>query len=126
MALLLLATIPAHASPRPIGGWRQAEVPAGRPSTVNCTWKNFTQTLDHFGSAKGTFPQRYCVYSKWWRDAAYGGFNASAGAPGPILFYTGNEANVELCAPRLEQQLGAHTCLAPQTLRCLTMRRSLA
>ena len=34
---------------RPIGGWRQAEVAPGRPSTVNCTWANFSQKIDHFG-----------------------------------------------------------------------------
>jgi pimeloyl-ACP methyl ester carboxylesterase len=80
---------------RPIGGWRQAEVAAGRPSTVNCTWANFSQKIDHFGDAPGTFPQRYCIYDKWWRPAARSGFKAAAEAPGPILFYTGNESPVE-------------------------------
>lgn len=80
---------------RPIGGWRQAEPVKGRPSTVNCTWGNFSQKIDHFGDAPGTFPQRYCMYDKWWRNAAHSGFKAAAGAPGPILFYTGNESPVE-------------------------------
>ncbi len=82
-------------APRPIGGWRQAEVVEGRPSTVNCTWSNFAQKIDHFGDAPGTFPQRYCVYDKWWRTATRSGFKANADAPGPILFYTGNESPVE-------------------------------
>ena len=93
LTALCVDTLATH--PRPIGGWRQAEQPAGRPSTHNCTWKTFNQTLDHFGNAPGTFPQRYCEYSAWWRDATHGGFNASASAPGPILFYTGNESPVE-------------------------------
>ena len=81
--------------PHPIGGWRQAEPSLGRPSTANCTWTNFTQRLDHFGDASGTFPQRVCVFDKWWKPAARSGFSAQAGAPGPILFYTGNESPVE-------------------------------
>jgi lysosomal Pro-X carboxypeptidase len=69
-----------------------------RPSTANCTWGTFDQQIDHFGgtSAK-TFPQRYCLYDKWWGTAAEGGFKAAASAPGPILFYTGNESPVEEC-----------------------------
>ena len=66
--MLALATA-ATASPRLIGGWRQAEVAAGRPSIVNCTWQNFTQKIDHFGDAPGTFPQRLCLYDKWWKRA---------------------------------------------------------
>ena len=88
------STVPS-AAPRPIGGWRQIEGPPGRPSTANCTWRNFTQKVDHFGNAPGTFPQRLCVYSKWWTSAARGGFEAAASAPGPIFFYTGNESPVE-------------------------------
>ena len=34
-------------------------------------------------------------YSAWWGTAKEGGFRAAAGAPGPILFYTGNESPVE-------------------------------
>ena len=45
--------------------------------------------------APGTFPQRYCIYDKWWRPGARSGFQADADAPGPILFYTGNESPVE-------------------------------
>lgn len=66
-----------------------------RPSTVNCTWLTFDQQIDHFGPGTGTFPQRYCMYSKWWKPASHGGFKAKASAPGPILFYTGNESPVE-------------------------------
>ena len=103
--LLTLLIGTAHASlarhntdrrPRRIGGrFRQAEGVQGRPSTVNCTWGTFQQTVDHFGDSDATFPQRYCLYDKWWKTAADGGFKAAAGAPGPILFYTGNESPVE-------------------------------
>ena len=84
------------ATPRPIGGWRMAETSPSRPSIVNCTWRTFEQQIDHFGSnSKGTFPQRYCLYSSWWRNASSAGFDAPGAAPGPIFFYTGNESPVE-------------------------------
>ena len=92
---LLLLLAGAAASPRRIGGWRQAEAAVGRPSSANCTWLTYEQRLDHFGDAPGTFPQRYCLYSKWWRPANASGWRAAADAPGPILFYTGNESPVE-------------------------------
>jgi hypothetical protein len=97
LALLTCCAAQGHTprKPRKIGGWRQAEVPVGRPSTVNCTWGYYQQKIDHFGEQTGTFPQRYCIYSKWWATAADGGFKAASGAPGPILFYTGNESPVE-------------------------------
>ena len=96
-AVMLALTAAAAVSPRLIGGWRQAEVAAVRPSIVNCTWQNFTQKIDHFGDAPGTFPQRLCLYDKWWRPGggAGGQFRAAADAPGPILFYTGNESPVD-------------------------------
>ena len=25
--------------------------------------------VDHFGDHRGTFPQRLCIYDKWWRNA---------------------------------------------------------
>ncbi len=89
---LVIATywVSAHRQAKHIGGWRQAEVPVGRPSTVNCTWGTFEQSIDHFGSHTGTFPQRYCLYDAWWGTAAKGGFHAPEAAPGPILFYTVN------------------------------------
>ena len=97
---LLVGTAMAQQStrrrPRRIGGkLRQTEGSQGRPSIVNCTWGTFQQTVDHFGDSNATFPQRYCLYDKWWKTAADGGFKAKAGAPGPILFYTGNESPVE-------------------------------
>jgi lysosomal Pro-X carboxypeptidase len=93
-AVMAMSTA-ARARPRRIGGWRQAEAAPGRPSTVNCTWGYFPQKIDHFGDTPGTFPQRYCMYTKWWGTATAGGFKAAADAPGPILFYTGNESPVE-------------------------------
>ncbi|CAJ1420746.1 unnamed protein product [Effrenium voratum] len=92
-ALLVLAHAAPIRGPRAFGVWRQ-DSPPGRPSTVNCTWQSFRQQIDHFGSKKGTFPQRVCIYSRWWKDASQSGFNAS-GSPGPIFFYTGNESPVE-------------------------------
>ena len=104
-ALLALATarpLPAatalpDGSPRRIGGWSQTHTftPADRPSILNCTWQNFTQKVDHFGDNPGTFPQRVCLYSKWWKSPSNNTFNAPDGAPGPILFYTGNESPVD-------------------------------
>jgi hypothetical protein len=97
----LIAALAASATghrppPRRIGGkLRQAGIQAGRPSTVNCTWGAFAQQVDHFGPSNATFPQRYCIYDAWWKTAAEGGFDAAEGAPGPILFYTGNESPVE-------------------------------
>ena len=79
---------------RRIGGHSQV-APAGRPSTANCTWSMFQQNVDHFGTDSATFPQRVCTYSKWWRGASHSGFKASKDAPGPIMFYTGNESPVE-------------------------------
>ena len=94
----------AHRKPRRIGGWRQAEQLDGRPSIVNCTWGYFPQKVrliaahdkrqlraahdfwsiaqvDHFGDSDATFPQRYCMYSKWWSTAAKGGFKAALFVP---------------------------------------------
>lgn len=85
-------------APRRIGGWRQhvdAIREPARPSTLNCTWRTFHNKIDHFGSDKGTFSQRLCIYDKWWSKAATVGFHAPAEAPGPILFYTGNESPIE-------------------------------
>jgi len=88
---------PSDGSPRRIGGWSQTHTftPADRPSILNCTWQNFTQKVDHFGDNPGTFPQRVCLYSKWWKSPSNNTFNAPDGAPGPILFYTGNESPVD-------------------------------
>lgn len=91
------ATALPDGSPRRIGGWSQTHTftPADRPSILNCTWQNFTQKVDHFGDNPGTFPQRVCLYSKWWKSPSNNTFNAPDGAPGPILFYTGNESPVD-------------------------------
>ena len=121
IAWMLALTAAAAASPRLIGGWRQAEVAAGRPSIVNCTWQNFTQKIDHFGDAPGTFPQRLCLYDKWWRPGGGAGsrFRAAANAPGPILFYTGNESPVDEYVNNtglmweIGERLGALLVLAP-------------
>ena len=96
MMLLLLPLAASSSAPRRIGGWKSARAaPPSRPSTANCTWSTFAQQVDHFGPGTATFPQRYCIYDKWWSTASAGGFKAAATAPGPILFYTGNESPVE-------------------------------
>ncbi|KAH8060319.1 dipeptidyl-peptidase [Aureococcus anophagefferens] len=57
------------------------------PSSENCTWRVFNQTLDHFavGSNPARFGQRLCLYD---------GFVTGA-APRMVWFYTGNESPVE-------------------------------
>ena len=92
---------------------RAFEDDPSRPSTVNCTWKYFNQTLDHFnkGNTVGgnaTYLQRYCMYDKFWTAPSAAVLAGSADASdltsdwppdtsyrGPILFYTGNESPVK-------------------------------
>ena len=93
-AMLLWLLLGLCDAARPIGGWRQ-EASGARPSTVNCTWRSFQQKVDHFGDHRGTFPQRLCIYDKWWRNASASGFKAHGTALGPIFFYTGNESPVD-------------------------------
>lgn len=57
-----------------------------QPSVNNCTLHWHTQYIDHFAWHNATFQQRYFVYDKWYRPG------------GPMFFYNGNEANVELYA----------------------------
>ena len=76
------------------------------PSSANCTWLRFNQSLDHFSPglpAGGAFmAQRYCLYAGFW-----------GGTGSPILFYTGNESPVEVYVNNtglmweLGQKLGA-------------------
>jgi lysosomal Pro-X carboxypeptidase len=56
------------------------------PGVNNCTEMYFTQYIDHFSWGTATFQQRYYVYDKFYAPG------------GPILFYTGNEADVEVFA----------------------------
>ncbi len=50
-------------------------------------WEWFENRVDHFaaGGFEERFAQRYVVFDRFWRKPA-----------GPILFYTGNEADVGL------------------------------
>jgi len=58
----------------------------GTPGTPNVTTHWRDAPLDHFDfSEERTFKQRYFLHDSYW-----------SGPDGPILFYTGNEANVEL------------------------------
>ena len=58
---------------------------ATQPGVPNCTVSWHTQPLDHFDFAE----------SRTWRQRVlrHDGYHKKGG---PILFYTGNEANVEL------------------------------
>ena len=63
---------------------------AGCPSVANTTLRWIDQYLDHFdwsptlARGNNTYRQRYFTHRSWWRPG------------GPILFYFGNEDNVEL------------------------------
>ncbi|ETW05690.1 hypothetical protein H310_03409 [Aphanomyces invadans] len=50
----------------------------------NCTEAYLTQPLNQFGATGNTYEERYFVCDAEWKQG------------GPIFFYTGNEANVEL------------------------------
>ena len=66
---------------------RLQSVPASplHPGVANCTLKWFTQPLDHFNFGEvRQWRQRYFTYDAYWKPG------------GPMLFYTGNEASVEL------------------------------
>lgn len=75
-------------------------VPAGsapRPGVQNCTEHFLEQDTDHFswtlpppGTPK-SFKQRYFINDQYWRKP-----DATGKGAGPIFFYCGNEANVEL------------------------------
>jgi pimeloyl-ACP methyl ester carboxylesterase len=66
----------------------------GHPGVNNCTARYFTQQIDHYAFDQSALPdpnqprwqQRYFVCDQYWNKQA----------DGPVFFYTGNEANVEL------------------------------
>jgi lysosomal Pro-X carboxypeptidase len=59
---------------------------ASTPGTANCSTKWHSQYIDHFSQSQGSkkYQQRYFVNADAWQKG------------GPIFFYVGNEANVEL------------------------------
>ena len=60
---------------------------ANPPGPANCSLIWHTQTTDHFSYARtdpATFQQRIFLYDRYWKPN------------GTILFYTGNEGDVEL------------------------------
>ena len=112
---------------------------SSHPGVSNCTVSWHTQALDHFDySEQRTWSQRVFSFDKYWVPG------------GPILFYCGNEANVELYvnatgfmwehAAQLKAKLvfaehryyGESLPLGPSstanasTLRWLTMEQALA
>lgn len=59
---------------------RSASLPVGPYLT-----RYLSQQIDHFGfDENGTFQQRYLVADQYWKKGS-----------GPILFYTGNEGDIE-------------------------------
>ena len=74
-----------------------ASTRAVHPGVPNCEEKFFNQTIDHFSFTEpdqglASYMQRYFIDDQFWKkpntpDDPFGG---------PIFFYTGNEANVEL------------------------------
>lgn len=56
------------------------------PGVTNCTEMFFTQYIDHFSWNNATYSERYYVYENYFQPG------------GPIFFYTGNEADVEVFA----------------------------
>jgi len=84
----------AQAVPRVGFGTRVSHFPHPNGPTA-CKAKYFNATLDHFSWGVGPggrthYLQRYFVCDEHWKS---GGDSAH---PGPIFFYCGNEANVEL------------------------------
>lgn len=96
LALLLAAGIvsaaPARPTPPRRHGRHRPSLPAhlrGTPSVTNCTEWFFTQRIDHLTSVvpplgNTTFEQRVYTYDEHYQPG------------GPIFFYTGNEADVQL------------------------------
>ena len=88
--LLSISTAYAAVPVRRVSPLSRAWVPAesvDTPTSADCHVNYFKQPLDHFNlSETRTFQQRY-----FWNDTF---FDSKAG--GPILYYTGNEADVTL------------------------------
>jgi lysosomal Pro-X carboxypeptidase len=89
--LTLLSVTVSHASLTRRSSLHQAWLPhvaitsTPTPTSADCFLSHFTQPLDHFNSTNhATFPQRY-----FWNDTHFQ-------PGGPILYYTGNEADVTL------------------------------
>ena len=71
-------------------------VPEGHGAPMErCSQRWYNATLDHFSWASGPqhWQQRYFVCQEHWRKPST---SAADGDVGPIFFYAGNEANVEL------------------------------
>ncbi|OQR85173.1 lysosomal Pro-X carboxypeptidase [Achlya hypogyna] len=72
----------------PVAGFAPAEAVSGDFSgdlRKRCVESYFTQTLNHFEATDETYEERYFVCREFWTKP-----------DGPIFFYVGNEADVEL------------------------------
>lgn len=94
-ALFLLRAVPVSSFSllQPFPGC-EGGTTRGCPSVANMSLRWFEQRIDHFnwapplGQPRSTFKQRVFVHTRWWKR--------HSSRPGPILFYFGNEDNVEL------------------------------
>ena len=85
VALWTSAQLAAAAEPRPLSRAWVPETDVPTPTSADCYLSHFTQRLDHFSTTDPrTFSQRY-----FWNDTFFQ-------PGGPILYYTGNEADVTL------------------------------
>jgi lysosomal Pro-X carboxypeptidase len=71
------------------------------PGVPNCTEHFFQQRVDHFGygpaqQLPSNYSQRYFLNDQWWEPPVLDQTTGQYDGGGPIFFYTGNEANVEL------------------------------
>jgi hypothetical protein len=78
----------------------------------------FNATLDHFSYVSGPygrthFLQRYFLCGQHWK-------NTPGQAPGPIFFYTGNEADVTLYAPLFPSNSATPNCTTYVTISRLS------
>ncbi len=55
-----------------------------------CSYKNLTQSIDHFGAYNGTFQQRYSIFDEYFKPG------------GPVFLFQGEEGNGDCAVRKLE------------------------